>query len=468
MRILTTIIALALLPSISAAGSDAVTFESFYKESSVIGWTLAAVVAVGFAATVFFTGGTASPLVAGIGTWVGNAMGLSGAAATNAGLAALGGGAIASGGLGIVGGTTLLTAALSFTTDVVIDYSMSAGINQYRYAELAEQSRNMATLPLPVNKSGPYAYEFAMKELESVDPNQSLHTNTNQTTIQQAISIADGGHAEVLLSEMEKARLKSLTALLHFISNDYAAARRDAEISLGYANRQGKRAPLPAFIFATSALYDEAPNPALLTSTYLKHAVTAEQNRAFEPLLFSIYLDRLMLRIDQEGIGYGSLNDVFDVMSHPDLVDRKVVNFGILMNKYLLSLFTVQQKIVSLSTTSNATIRLSPRTTLRLQIALTDYAQLLKAGNRILQDSALTTLNDRDATAWRTLGNSFAKYEGDVARLNQLVADLKEEQREHREAQDAPTEDSTSALILSILVASLMLLVFWRRRRTRN
>ena len=64
-----------------------------------------AVVAVGGAAAGLLTGGLAAPL---IGSAVGGAMGLSGAAATSAGLALLGGGAVSAGGLGVAGGTALV------------------------------------------------------------------------------------------------------------------------------------------------------------------------------------------------------------------------------------------------------------------------------------------------------------------------------------------------------------------------
>src|SRR5438105_1569824 len=54
----------------------------------------------------FVTGGAAAPFVGG---WIGSTfMGLSGAAATSAGLAALGGGSLAAGGLGMAGGTMVV------------------------------------------------------------------------------------------------------------------------------------------------------------------------------------------------------------------------------------------------------------------------------------------------------------------------------------------------------------------------
>lgn len=68
-------------------------------------WGRVAVVGVGVGLGVV-TGGMAAPL---IGAAIGSAAGLSGAAATSAGLATLGGGSIAAGGFGVAGGTALIT-----------------------------------------------------------------------------------------------------------------------------------------------------------------------------------------------------------------------------------------------------------------------------------------------------------------------------------------------------------------------
>lgn len=62
-------------------------------------------VIAGGAAVGVLTGGLAAPLIGGA---VGGAMGLSGAAATSAGLALLGGGSVAAGGLGMAGGTAVI------------------------------------------------------------------------------------------------------------------------------------------------------------------------------------------------------------------------------------------------------------------------------------------------------------------------------------------------------------------------
>jgi hypothetical protein len=160
---------LCIFPDSSYAATEYATFESFYKESSAIGWILAMVVALSVGVVIFFTGGAASPIVAGFGSWIGGMMGLSGIAATNAGLALLGGGSIASGGFGIIGGTALLTASLSFGIDIVFDYTAGEVVSVYKYSNLTEHSKKMLTLPLPMNDSGPNAYEIAMEVLEGIE-----------------------------------------------------------------------------------------------------------------------------------------------------------------------------------------------------------------------------------------------------------------------------------------------------------
>ncbi|PQP14020.1 hypothetical protein [Rhodococcus opacus] len=75
------------------------------RRKSVHWGKVAVIGAAGLAAGVA-TGGWAAPM---IGAAIGSAAGLTGAAATSAGLATLGGGAIAAGGFGVAGGTALVT-----------------------------------------------------------------------------------------------------------------------------------------------------------------------------------------------------------------------------------------------------------------------------------------------------------------------------------------------------------------------
>lgn len=96
-----------------ALGTDDVAtvtkeFEALMKQlrrKSIRWGRIAAVSVVGLGVGVATAGWAAAP----IGAAIGSTLGLSGAAATSAGLAALGGGSLAAGGLGVAGGTLLVT-----------------------------------------------------------------------------------------------------------------------------------------------------------------------------------------------------------------------------------------------------------------------------------------------------------------------------------------------------------------------
>lgn len=97
----------------------------------VIGTAAAAAVA-GIALAPF-----AAPAVGGtIGTYF---LGLSGAAATSAGLATLGGGSLAAGGFGMAGGTAAIASALGLSGASLVGRKMArriGGINEFRYVPL--------------------------------------------------------------------------------------------------------------------------------------------------------------------------------------------------------------------------------------------------------------------------------------------------------------------------------------------
>jgi hypothetical protein len=82
-------------------------FDALFKElrQKSIKWGRVAAIGIVGAAVGVATGGLAAPYIGGM---IGASMGLSGAAATSAGLAALGGGALAAGGFGVFGGTILV------------------------------------------------------------------------------------------------------------------------------------------------------------------------------------------------------------------------------------------------------------------------------------------------------------------------------------------------------------------------
>ena len=333
---------ICLYPDLTHAAEA--TFESFYKEPWPTTWILAgaALTAAIATALIISTGGAAAaatPAVKAIGTWIGGKMGLSGGAALKAGLALLGGGTKASGGLGMAGGTTLLFASLNFGTDMGIGYTLERAMSEYNYNNLAEQSKGLPTLPLPVNGSGPDTYEAAIEILDDVNKESPLSANSNQQLIGQAISrIERANKGSPSWSEDEKIKNRSLLSLLYFISNDYDKAKDHADTAMRYARTSEIKKTFPAFIYATSSLYEREFDFSHITNDYFSYSVLAEPDNPLIPLLFSIYLDRMLLRFNDDFLNETALYQIFTIMESPALKELRVQNYTILLSRYFVRL----------------------------------------------------------------------------------------------------------------------------------
>ena len=402
------------------------TFEAFYKESSSGGWIVAGVLAIVAVVTIVVTGGTASPIVASIGTAIGEIMGLSGVAATNAGLALLGGGSIVSGGFGIIGGTVLLTGALTFGTEVIVDYAITKTIDEYNYSEFSENSKNMMTLPLPKNSNGCDSYENAMSILEDVDSEAPLSNTLTQSIIQKAIEALKVDDGKIDLDE--KAKKESLSALLYFISNNYTEAKKHAELSISLANEGKVKHTLPAYIVATSSLYDETFNYEEIADKYLKYSFVNEADNPILPLLLSIHLDRMMYRFGDGMINEKSLNKVFKIVSNIALKELKLQNYIIVLSRYTIRLKLEQQKISSLAVTENKTIKNSPKTLLSIKNFFKSYDKLINGANNIIEALEQIEVEDETEIEAKKQVNIFkeliVQYANDKARLQGLIQEL--------------------------------------------
>lgn len=420
-------IVLVAFPPLSMATSDYGTFESLYKESSNINWWLAGLFAVIAAAAIFFTGVTASPIVLGAGTWVGNLMGLSGAAATNAGLALLGGGSVASGGFGISGGAALLTAALSFGTDIVVDYSLSEGISSYDYSKFAEQSRSMATLPLPRNDTGPRAFKAAMKELKEIDVNKSVFDSTNQAIIQKAVIPLEKENTRSQ-TDRDLLREESLLALLKMLQNDYRSAKTASLAAYNAAERSQEIATFPAFIHATTLVYDDRPDFDEIYK-YFAYAVTAEQENKFRPLLFGILLERISYRIVEGNLSSKVIGKLYELSKQFKYGEDKIAIQQLILSRYFMQIKLEQQKITTLVHSESKTIRKSPKTLGVVIAALTEYKYLLVTSEAIINDQQSEIMwHDKDwwlygwEKEWAKINDSnrqlWASYDNGAFALN--------------------------------------------------
>lgn len=450
------------------AAAEVATFEAFYKESSAIGWLVAGVLAIAAGAFIFFTGGTASPVVAGIGSWIGGAMGLSGAAATNAGLALLGGGSLASGGFGVLGGAAVLTAALSFSTDVVFDYSIGKAVSGYQYHNLTEQSKGMTTLPLPKNTSGPDAYENAVEALRHVDKKQPVHTEGNIEQIRNAARIAERGLNDVSLDADERAKLHSLIGLLSFVSNDYKKASQHANSAIAHAHHQGLRRTLPAFIYAIAGLYEERVSFDRLHKDYFSYSVLAEPDNPLIPLLFAIYEDRLMLRIDQGALKVAVLAKIRDLIMDPRLEKHRIPNGVSLLVRYVSLLKLEQQKIGSITSSSSRTLTDSPKAAMLIADALTNYGQLLVGAKQILGDIEHLSLDKAGKATVTEFQRILPSYVNDQQRLRNLVDEFSARQKARAEDKAAQVDSDETNWPGLMLLTWLGLLALMALRKIRG
>ncbi len=412
------------------------SFESIYREPACASWILAAAFAIGAGAFIILSGGLGSGPVAAIGTWVGGLMGYSGAAATNAGLALLGGGSIAAGGFGMAGGAAILTAALTFSTEFAFDYTFNRAMSGYDYRSLAKSSKGLPTLPLPINEDGPNAYQSGMAVLEEIDrspvrefieiigcrtsisacPEPILPyeiEGNRQKKIQQAIEAIK----ESLPKEHDdQAKAHTLLSLLHFVSNDYQSAKHYAglaifehvEAGLDEADRT-----LPAFIFATAGLYDKhVSHSAYLNG--LKQSILLEPDNPLIPLMFSIYLDRLIHISDRRSwddrVLQDSLREVFRLMTQLNQQDSgkdvRMANYAALLARYFLRLKLEQQKIMALVLDPDIAARADPAVLTELGRALTTYITLLNDAKPVLETARKTAV-EPVVGAWMKMKKSM-------------------------------------------------------------
>ncbi|WP_345791777.1 hypothetical protein AAG895_09490 [Thauera sp. JM12B12] len=455
------LLGMLVTPQLGLAGDEVATFAAFYEPSGVVNWLLISLIAIAAGAAIFFTGGAASPAVAAIGTWVGGTMGLSGAAATKAGLALLGGGSIASGGFGMVGGAALLTAALTFSTELAFDYSFGALYAKYEYHELVERSKGLTTLPLPRTTGGLEKRITALDALDDVDKEKPLVAPGNVELIRKTITELQTAAESGEFERHEQARLLSLLSLLLFIANDYQSAHDHAERAIEISEGLGLSSTLPTFVHATTRLYDEKLRWQDAYADGLRTALVDEPKNKFIPLLVAIYVDRLSLRMDDGSVGPEALAVIRAVVNDPLLEKHRTTNLIGLTGRYFVRLKLAQQKIGALATSNSALIQGDARSADVLEQTLSDYDVLLEGAESALTDLQGTNPSRKDAEQIQVFTKLFADYSGDRHRLERLVNDFRERQAQSGVA----TGDEVIWLILGpVLLLLLVALVGVRMR----
>ena len=146
------------------------------------------------------------------------------------------------------------------------------------------------------------------------------------------------------------------------------------------------------------------------------------------PLLFSIYLDRLALRLNDETIELSVLDDVFYIMSSSVLKHKRVENYTTLLSRYFVRLKLEQQKIQILTTTSNKTIKESTKTLAVIKKSLLRYETLLSQSKNTL-DNYIEVLDEKNRTQLSKFFKLWTSYSNDKERLNSLINKAENHQR---------------------------------------
>ena len=457
---------------------DEATFGSFYGRdwSSTIIWGgVGIVLAAVFGAATFFSGGALSPFavpgVATIGTMIGNFMGVTGVAATKAGLALIGGGAIASGGLGMTGGAAILTTASGLVVEggfiageVLHDSVKREKETEALYARLVTAGEGLLTFPLPTKNSGSDALKEAMKILGDIDNEVPLSfgdkllvkkaitqilwdQEERDTALSALVHIdkngPDASHKNqesmedalnVLLQSIYVSKLRdaALLSLLYFILNDYKKAKNYADHAIEIASTEDPksykgRVTLPIFISATSSLYDTQVNHELSVSQ-LKDAILLEPNSKIIPVLFSIFLDRFTLHsMVDEKLNIGVFSEVFKIMKSPDLKEFRFTNYVLLLGRYLIHMEKESSKIKSLSDVSDDKVKNHPKILPYVQNALETYDLLLRGATDVesnIEVLSFDELKEEQKQAVAALRGESKRAVLDREKLSLLVAKL--------------------------------------------
>ena len=456
------------------------TFESMYTKQGLgwIGWAAGGALAIGVA--VFFTGGAASAFVpvgvASLAKWLGGlgATKLTGAAALNHGLALLGGGAVSAGGLGKAGGAAVLSAVLTLSAEVSLLPIEAASTvlfedkkSGYSYTLLLEESRELASLPLPTNTSGSDAYEDAMEALRAIDDSIPLSIGGNRVILKEAIHrlrwssdsyeramnvledvdeeqpLDSSQNHEIVIRAVETllydatgiSELKDATllALLHSVLGDYQRCNQYAGRALEIAKSEGedeveKRASLAMFLSATTTLYMESFDLAEILAT-VETSLVSDPKNPLVPLSFAIFLDRIELRLVDDSLDEEVLLQIFQVMKSPALEKFRLQNYVLLLARYLKRMEYEQQKVMVLATTLNATIRNHPRTVDVIRNSLATYKTLLDGANIV--ESSISTLeleDDLSREQVARLRSAFRHYDWERENLSAALGALEEQQ----------------------------------------
>lgn len=457
-----------VFPEITQAASADLTFQSFFKADNTISWIFAASMGLLAGALILYSAGTATPVVSGIGTWIGGLMGYSGVAATNAGLAWLGGGSLAAGGYGMAGGAALLTAVLTFSTEVVVDATITNRHDAYSYAKFTALTQNMVTLPLPRNDNGPKSVEAAFKILKRIDEDANLRDPKIQIEIERAHAVLTRTHDDSITAA-EAARKKTFSAILELILGRVKEARASADQARLIAEKEQIRWMTPAFLLAVAELHEDAPDIAR-ADALLNYSVNGERDNPLTPLMVKMYADRLAARITDGSLAPQSAAGTIQLIAAQPDDKRSAMHYGGMAVQLLGAIKIEQQHLMLLLRTDNDTLLASPETADKAAAYLSNFRALLGLADQLLKDGGERVSKQLDggrfsvtptwaklwAAQWLNFHNMLGGYQKQVPELIEELEMFKS--RLAKPVTHAASEDNSgSSLVWTLLLLTIFL-----------
>jgi hypothetical protein len=336
------LLALVLALPTRATAGEVATFDSFYAKDRTAAWVVGGLLGVASVAAVVYTGGGATPVVA---TWAGNMMGLSGAAATNAGLAMFGGGSIASGGLGMLGGTVVLGTGVAGAEFVVGD-KIDGALASAEYKRYVENSRRLMNFPMPRNDSGSDNFDAAVEILDKADPNRPAADDRNKRFVWRAIDLLNESERDADLEE--RVRKQTLISILWFSLNEPANSAKHAEEALRLAHKAEVRDTMPALLVALGELCKDEPDYRRSLSLF-ERAISRENGSRFQPLAYMIYADRLMTTVAGRPRAAEMLEKLYRVQGGVEYRQERSLMHVALVNHHAWELERQKNRVVALT-----------------------------------------------------------------------------------------------------------------------
>ncbi len=375
--------------AVPVLGDDHGTFDTFYQKNiGVWGWIgIGAAVVIGVVVAIYTLGSGVPAWCAAVGTWIGGTLGLSGAAATSAGLALLGGGSLAVGGWGMAGGVAVLVAAATFSGEVIVGYSIEKAINAYSDRQFAKDCRLMLHLPMPVNTKGGNAYQAAQHDIEGkIKTDKPISEGDNQQVIRDAIEKLIAATSEET-NPMRKMKDETMLALLYWVTGKPDKASERATSAIQIADKWNEEKWLHNFAATpTIAKFIRAVNQlerGETDSTFadFEYAILQEPGNKLIPLLFGIYLDRLMELYHYDQVGVDHLRRVAIIANDPTIERHSPTIAVMLMGRLSVEIKRCQQDIFVVTQSIDDAVKNNERVNEKLQSTLDRYKELIRLGN---------------------------------------------------------------------------------------